>query len=93
MPKLTDRGSFLRINAPEWYERKDFLEFLTEDRMATWHLPGHAPDECSDIFMTYDNGEGSDMSDMPEDCWDEIRRIAEAEGFTYGLIWITNFQE
>ena len=92
MPKLTERGRFLRINAPEWYERKDFLEFLTENRPATWHVPG-PPNECSDIFVTYDHGEGSDESVIPEDCWDEIRRIAEAEGFTYGLIWITNFQE
>lgn len=61
-----DYMPLVRINAPEFFEREDFQEFLnravdpdTDDTTATWHQSGE-PNDYSDLFVTYDNGEGSD---------------------------------
>jgi hypothetical protein len=96
----------VRINAPEFFEREDFQEFLNravdpdnEETTATWHNGGE-PGDYSDLFVTYDNGEGSDAlpsdgddSDMnliPQDIWDEICEEMENRGVDHALLWISN---
>jgi len=95
----------LRINAPEWFAREDFYEFLAGRRPgqpredgspcppATWHCPGLKANEYSDIFVTYDHGDGSDEEFIPTDIWQEIRRIAGEQGLEYGVVWLTNCAE
>jgi hypothetical protein len=94
----------LRIDAPEWYRRADFLDFLNGRRPiqggkppATWHTPGAEPDEYSDVFITIDchdmGCEGSDgPPDLPEDIWEEICVAARTQHITYGLVWIANVE-
>ena len=92
-----DRGCLLKLNCPDWFARPDFRGFLDQfcrstdgsRKLATWHTPG-APDEYSDVFSVYDQGEGSDTDAMPEDVWREIRAVAEQHGFRYGIVWLTN---
>lgn len=86
----------LQINAAEWYERADFLAVLNGGQMATWHTPGEPPGDYSDMFMTFDSGEGSNSSmgtaaigGLPEDIWAEITRLCNAHGLTYGIVRIT----
>ena len=95
--KCSTCGWFLRpvvpciiINAPHWFERADFQRWLSgPDRPATWHKPGE-PTENSDVFITYDHGEGSDFETMPEDIWENVRQICEEQRIEYGLIWLQN---
>ena len=82
----------IRINVPEWYEREDFQTWLNGNgKQATWHTKGAKPNEFSDVFMWYDNHEGSD-SDMPESIWEELCKICDSEGFEFGYIHLTNIQ-
>lgn len=92
----TSLESCLAINAPEWYLRQDFQDFLEGRRPgqlgppATWHRPGTAPDEFSDVFVTFDGGEGSDADALPADIWMAIRAAADHYRMTYGVVWIRN---
>ena len=94
----TELASCLIINAPEWYERPEFLRLLNrptgERQTATWHNGGQ-PDEFSDIFLVYDNGEGSDIfqEEGLEDIWDLICDLAQRHGMQYGVVWIKNIGE
>lgn len=89
--------SALKLNVPQWYAQKDFLAWLNEyadpkpgqPRHATWHLKG-APNEYSDVFVIYDNGEGSDFEFMPAWAWDEIDRVCRQMGVRHGVVWLTN---
>ena len=88
----------LRIDAPEWYRRQDFRDFLNGKRdgqegrsPAMWHRRGEEPDEMSDVFVTFDTGEGSDAEGIiPDDIWEAICAIAEKHGFEDGIVWISN---
>lgn len=51
----------VRINAPEWYLREDFVAWLDggrDFRPATWKVHGAPTDEGSDVFVTYCDGDG-----------------------------------
>lgn len=95
----------VRINAPEIFADEQFREWLNEvtangrkgypgDRIASWHWPGHEPDEYSDIFMVVDGPDGSD-SDMPEHCWEMIvEAVARAIPNSYPecIVWLTSVE-
>lgn len=93
----------VRINAPAWFQRADFICFLKHPRVAAWHdKTSDRPDEYSDVFMTYDCGDGSNspafvegqLNDcVPVDICQEIARICQQAGITEALIWITNLKE
>lgn len=86
----------LQINAPELAKHKRFCAWLNKGsgpgtngpRTATWHRPENKkPGEFSDVFVWKDLGkEGSD-TDMPEDVWAKLCKLA-GENFA-GIIWIT----
>lgn len=82
----------LKLNVPELYADKQFVKWLNSDKSntATWHQGGK-PNEYSDVFIWYENGEGSD-SDMPEHCWDTLVDIFDANGFHQGVAWLTNLE-
>ncbi len=86
----------LRIGAARWFQREDFMEFVNKyanategPRLATWHTGGEAND-FSDIFLTYDDGEGDSADMVPEDIWEEICQICEFNHVNYALLWIVN---
>ncbi|NLX98611.1 MAG: hypothetical protein GXY83_20830 [Rhodopirellula sp.] len=97
MAEATNRYPCLQINAPEWYRREDFMQYLqTALRQpcpglggATWHR-GDRPSEFSDLFLWFSDGDGSDRGLMPEDIWKRIEAICDKEEFNDGLLWITN---
>lgn len=82
----------LQLNVPHWYIREDFQEWLVKNtknkQLATWHH-AEVPNEYSDIFVTYDNGDGSN-DDMPIWYWDEICFVCEQRGLEFALIWLSN---
>jgi hypothetical protein len=89
-----ERTHCLRINAPEWYARPDFMAWLNGERRATWHERGEGPTEYSDVFITFDAGEGSDYDTlMPEDIWQQIARAATELGVRDCIVWISNVGE
>lgn len=81
----------LHINMPDMFADPAFVKYLNDpaNNIATWHRKGEDPHEYSDCFVWFDNGEGS-HADMPEKWWNLICEIAEAQGFTDGIIHITN---
>jgi hypothetical protein len=84
------RTAMLEIDLPELFAREDFRKWLNgsaASNVATWHAQGEDPNEYSDLFVTYDGGEGSN-SDMPG--WDLVCQIAREEGFRAGTIRLTN---
>lgn len=89
----------LRLYAPEWYRRPEFLAVLERPAgtwpTATWHKPGTPPDEYSDVFLTFDNQEGSDVFEDPgcQDIWQAICDAAAQIGMTYGVVWISNLAD
>jgi hypothetical protein len=67
-------GLHVSINAPEFFQRKDFIEYVENNTVFTWHESGTEPGEWSDVAIMVEpilSGEG-DSSDMPEDIWDTI---------------------
>lgn len=67
-------GLHLTMNAPEFFSRKDFIEYVENNPVFTWHQRGDEPGEYSDVIVLVEpclNGEGSE-SDMPEDIWTAI---------------------
>lgn len=84
----------VRINAPEIYRDRDFLRWLNDQNrhQASWHVKGMQAGEFSDLFFTYDGGEGSD-SDMPGHIWLQLSEKLNAEGITDCLVWVTNLEE
>jgi hypothetical protein len=88
----------LSINCPEWFARPDFQAWLQNaiatQSLATWHKAGDAPNEFSDTFITYDNGDGSDFDEnFPEDIHAELVRICQHRLFQYGILRLTNLEE
>jgi hypothetical protein len=89
-----ERQALLRINAPEWYARPDFRAWLNNPERATWHRIGKEPNEYSDVFITFDHGEGSDFDvDMPDDVWAQITQAAADAGIQDCVVWISNLEE
>ena len=87
-----ERLDALKLNVPAWFEREDFQEWLNErGKPATWHVKGAEPNDYSDIFMWFEDGEGSD-SDMPEKVWDELCALCKTQAFRAGVIWLTNLR-
>lgn len=80
----------LKINMPDLFEVEGLLEYVRAYKLATWHMSSRGKfGEYSDLFVTYDSGEGSN-SDMPG--WDKISKLMEQEGISYALLWITNLE-
>lgn len=99
-----ERVECLKVNCPELFEDKDFADWLenrTGDGLATWHQCGTEPGEYSDVFVTFDHGEGSDGGSdghpndpgMPLRCWERLVEIANQHGMEYGILWLTNLAE
>lgn len=89
----------VRIDAPEFFLDPAFLEWLNSGKrtMATWHPRGEEVGEYSDVFTWYDGGEGSDspmssLDGMPEHIWKQLDEKLKGEGFTSGIVWITNVE-
>jgi hypothetical protein len=72
--KITGQTVGLIINTPAFFQRPDFIAWLTSpDRStATWHKPGEEPHDYSDVFVLVDGNYEGDSSDMPEDLWRQI---------------------
>jgi hypothetical protein len=74
--KATETSALI-INAPEWFTKKDFRDWLNEESntLFTWHKRGEKPTEWSDVIVLVDtslNGEGSDSDVMPQAYWSMI---------------------
>lgn len=89
----------IEINCQELYAREDFgawLNTYASKGLATWHTSGE-PGEYSDIFMTYEHGEGSDgpnnQNGMPEECWDIIDELCRKHGVGHAVLWLKNLDE
>lgn len=72
----------LILNVPEWYDDKDFREWINdeENNLMTWHKTGSEPTELSDVILLVDpslNGEGVDSDTMPDALWNEVIRICK----------------
>jgi hypothetical protein len=96
-PIEAETTNCLRINAPQWYQRQDFLDWLNQPSTATWHRKGEPPSEYSDVFVTIDGEEGSDANgvspdSIPEDIWREIVEAARRLGIDYGIVWLSNVE-
>jgi hypothetical protein len=96
MKHETNYMPIVRINAPEWYARQDWMNWIESDLPdqrgpATWHRKGQKPDEYSDVFFTYCQGEGSDFPGIPEDIWQAIMVLMQFEGINECLVWVVNF--
>ena len=87
-------GRYVQINVPEWFARKDFMAWLNnpESGVATWHTLGKPACEGSDVFMTFDHGDGSEFEadGFPADIVQMIKENFVEEGHL--LLWLTNFQ-
>ncbi len=95
--------TLVRINAPEFYKDPGFIQWLNSKGTATWHNNTHAvePTEMSDVFFTFDAGDGSDAPNpdyqpgpcIPEHIWQKITRALDAAGVDECLVWMSNLQE
>jgi len=94
----------LKINVPDLFEDEDFREWLNglrdhpehATKIATWHKGG-IPTEYSDIFMTYDQGEGSDFGyddqyGLPQRAQERLTVACKVANFKSGLLWLTNLK-
>jgi hypothetical protein len=96
-PLTVEAVPCLRIDAPEWFAREDFADFVRGDRPAqggappaTWHDPDDDEmTEMSDVFVLFDHGVGSDADAIPDDIWEQIVRICTDQGVAYGVLWIS----
>jgi hypothetical protein len=94
-------GKVLRLNAPDWFAREDFVAWLNAPSTATWHRKGQDKvGEMADAFFTHCDGDGSDSpmpdsSGIPDDIWQEICQLAVSH---FGddsecLVWVSNLQQ
>jgi hypothetical protein len=82
----------VEIGAPEFYRDPEFLKWLNNKNrnQATWHVKGKSVNEFSDLFFTYDGGEGSD-SDMPTHIWEKIHQELKKRGLKFCVVWLKSF--
>jgi hypothetical protein len=93
----------LRINRPAWFANPAFQHWLERcPRLATWHIRGTAVGQLSDVFLVYSDGECAEvyLDQPPEDVpdfplfprqvWNELQAICQREGFTSGVLWLSN---
>lgn len=76
-------GLSVTLNAPEFFARNDFIQYLESNRTFTWHQAGEEAGEYSDVIVLLQpslNGDGTD-SQMPEDIWRSILAVLRR---TYG---------
>lgn len=92
----------IKINMPEMFADPEFVTYLNhpDTNIATWHYGNgrgrnkdQEPHEYSDLFLTYDNGSGSEADSMPAVWWDKICAICKETGLDYALVHITNLEE
>ena len=98
-------GLVVNINAPEFFQRDDFIRFIEQDNVWTWHKPGEAPSEFSDVCLLLEpvlNSEGPDSDALPEDILDTILGLLKEQFGANGedvpafakdrhmAVWITN---
>ena len=92
-PGNVERGVILNIYCPELFQEPEFIAWLQErsndNEVATWHIPGQEPNEYSDVFCTYDDGEGSN-SDMPG--WDAIVTVCRWHDVTHATLRLINME-
>ena len=81
----------IRIQAPEWFERPDFMAWLNDPLsvVATWHTSGTPANDYSDVFTIFDHGEGPDCAGLPDDCWEAIAAACQSARLQYTIIWIS----
>lgn len=86
----------LELSCPELFEEKAFSSWLNRMSgrgLATWHVQGE-PGEFSDVFVTYDQGEGSDSpfnpDGMPLSVWKVICKECEKHGLQYAVVRLIN---
>lgn len=96
----TSHAYALVIDAPEFFEDPDFVEWLNSQGTPkfSWH-EGGMPTNTSDVVVLVCpslSGEGSD-SDMPEHIWDQImeecrRNFApnSAPAGNHIMVWLKN---
>lgn len=75
-----DFGLHVQLNVPEFFQRSDFLQYIENQTVFTWHQAGKPACEWSDVAVLVEPnlaGEG-DSSDMPEDLWDTILAALKA---------------
>jgi hypothetical protein len=79
--EVTARTVGLVVNAPDIFERADFMVWLNDQSSATatWHRRGKEPTEYSDVFVLIDSTYEGDSSDMPEDIWKSLCDLAYRE--------------
>lgn len=87
----------VKINAPEFYLRDDFLNWLNDPSTATWHAPGTPAGDMSDAFLYITTGEGSCSEEIgatgiPEDIFNILDHMLTEQ---YGphveiLVWLKN---
>lgn len=86
------------INAPEWFKDADFAEWVKAKDTATWHAGETDMHTHSDVFFTYNDGQGSDFPkssvrpSIPAHIWDQVELMLIGK---YGpnvdaLVWVTN---
>ena len=83
----------MRINSPEIFADSEFMKWLNDPEtiVATWHKKGTDAGEYSDVFVTYDNGEGSN-SDMPEHMICDTILNWHNRAYDDCLIWLSNLE-
>ena len=90
----------LVLNAPEFFENKEFLKWLNSEKLKfTWHASNSPAGDYSDVVVSVDpslNGEGSD-SDMPTEIWGLIiaqckKQIGVNRSGEHILVRITNIK-
>ncbi|WP_342632757.1 hypothetical protein [Marinobacter alkaliphilus] len=67
-------GFHVVLNAPEFFERKDFVDYIEREPVFTWHRPGKLPGDYADVVVLVEpslNGEGTE-SDLPDDIWNTV---------------------
>jgi hypothetical protein len=94
----------LRINRPAWFANVAFQHWLENcPRLATWHVRGTDVGELADVFLVYSDGECAEVyldeppDDLPDfplfprQVWNELQAICRREGFSSGVLWLSNY--
>lgn len=72
----------LIINAPEWLEDAEFVEWMNNpsNPLMTWHNKGEEPTEGCDVVVFVDpglSGDGTEEGIMPSKYWDFIVKTCQ----------------